>query len=154
MEDDGIGEWLEVPLDGTRAYDEKRIYEKLQIFNGYGANQTLWEENNRVAKIKVTFSNGEEQTYELKDTYGLQTIDLQKKMSDVTSAKIEILDIYKGTTYNDTALTEVRFLGLIDQTPKTEKTPQPEEPQTTLSHQLDRAHPLSEAWGKTCLKFK
>ena len=152
-EGDGIGEWLEIPLENPMYRQKKRTYEKLQIFNGYGSNKTLWEENNRVAKIKITFSNGEEQTYELEDIYGFQTLDLDKKISDVTSAKIEILEIYKGTTYNDTALTEVRFLGLIEKTPPTEENPSAQETtpdNSSTSNKLRKATP-KDLWGKTGL---
>jgi len=111
VEGDGEGEWLEVNIEPDKTYREMRI------FNGYGSSKDIWEKNNRVKKAKLTFPNGTSQIIELADSYGYQFVDIAPPVfvpvDNTVKAKFEILDIYQGTKFNDTALSEIQFLGEI-----------------------------------------
>ena len=105
----------------------------ISVINGYAKNDKTFKENNRVSLIKVTveyhynqdfknvdnyegvsdYFNGKvttkvEYVFSLKDTADEQTIILDAPIltSELT---IEILDVFKGEKYDDTAITEVAF---------------------------------------------
>ena len=127
----------------------------LNIFSGYGKSKTLYYQNARPKKIKISiYAAYNPEGYvseaavkyfikkysvkfiELKDTFGVQSfpvnlnkqklIDFQKnnvneakslgdENSDIKIAdasfvlKIKILDVYKGTKYNDVCISELFF---------------------------------------------
>ena len=111
----GIGEWISNIFGGLYLYSG-RNYEKIKIFNGFGENEELWQKNNRVKKLKIIYPNNQEHIVELEDIFGYQIIDLPEiiKLKENGYAKLEIMDVYKGTDFDDTAISEVRLLGLID----------------------------------------
>ncbi|MCD4694484.1 hypothetical protein K8R62_03960 [bacterium] len=126
-EDGGVGEWISVPLERMSDISKfpdtclddmcsKKIkINKFNIFNGFGESKELWEKNNRVKEIKIIFNDSKEIILEIPDIYGYQTIDLPEEITtNRFLAKVEILDVYKGSEYNDTAITEIRFLSFID----------------------------------------
>lgn len=108
----GIGEWVDaVVYDGN----SPTKYEKLAIFTGLGISQDLWQKNNRVKKLKLTFSDKSEQIVNLEDKFGVQILDIQKPFivgSEKQTIRATIMDVYRGTTYDDTAISEIQFLGL------------------------------------------
>jgi len=103
----GVGEWVRVDLDSEKAYYG------LNIFAGYGESEDLWEKNGRVKKVRVDFSNGESEEFNLADVYEYQDLVFDVPVSGLQYADIEILEVYEGTDYDDTALAEVRFYGLL-----------------------------------------
>lgn len=128
VEGDGIGEWV---LDFIfPSWPLGYQYEALRVFNGYGVNEKLWRQNNRVSELKLTFiyrgkSEGDqdivisEQIIKLQDVFGLQIVDLPQKLLingdgvEPDLIKVEILSVYPGTKYDDTALTEFHVLGVL-----------------------------------------
>ncbi|MEA1963370.1 MAG: hypothetical protein U9M94_04000 [Patescibacteria group bacterium] len=112
----GIGEWI-VSLHNNNLYlTFIKNYQKIKIFNGFGESKELWQKNNRVKKLKIIYPNNQEQIVELEDIFGYQIVDLPEiiKLKENGYAKLEIMDVYKGTDFDDTAISEVRLLGLID----------------------------------------
>ena len=120
----GIGEVIIAPFDKTKS--------RFKIFSGYGKNKKTFEENNRIKSAKITlvyskqpfmYSTSEDsntgkldtifsKVINLKDVFGFQTVplDLVKfKAGNWTQlyVAIEILDVYKGTKYDDTCITEI-----------------------------------------------
>ena len=130
--DSGIGNVIRFYNPCRKAYKVK----SLSLINGYAKNESTFKENNRVSCIKVTIThnyapnsspildggyycgineyyNGKvisEITYvfTLKDTSEKQEIifDYPIPTSWLT---VEILDIHKGTKYDDTAITELKL---------------------------------------------
>lgn len=87
---------------------------KIGIINGYAKNKDVFKMNNRVKQIKLdseSYISNEKlnRTYILKDTMDMQYIEFDKPVL-MSRFKITIIDIYKGTKWNDTCLSEVRIV--------------------------------------------
>lgn len=109
-EGDGIGESFEYNLvyllgNGT-----------LYICNGYQSSLKSWRENSRVKKFKI-YKNGIPAFYVvLQDKTGEQEIQfptnfLKSEEGNVPVLKFEIVEVYKGTKYEDVAVSDVFYLG-------------------------------------------
>ncbi len=106
-EGDGIGEWVKVHLD------EGKEYYFFDILGGYGESESLWEQNNRVKKLGITFSNGYSEEFDLEDVFEKQKFSFADEVNGVSYADLEILEVYEGTGYDDTAIAEVRLYGIL-----------------------------------------
>ena len=86
------------------------------IWNGYVKNSDLWKANSRVAKFKLIINGKPNAILELKDVNNTQSFKISPVQStDSTKDLIltlEILEIYKGTKYDDVAISEINFDGL------------------------------------------
>lgn len=80
----------------------------IQIINGYAKSQAIYLKNSRPNKLKLTYSDGSTQIIDLKDTSTLQTFPINCT-SKLKWVKIEILNVYKGTHYEDTCISEIMF---------------------------------------------
>jgi len=97
---DGIGEFIEMDYKTT---DIKEI-NGIVISNGFVSvnNPDLFLKNNRVKRILIEGDDGKfRNECEILDTPNLQTIRFPINISKI---KITILDIYKGTTWDDTCI--------------------------------------------------
>ena len=82
------------------------------IENGYCKTKELWEKNGRVKTLKLTFEDGEEYILNLQDTMKPQSFKLEHKTKGIQKpleANFEILDVYEGTTYQDTCITTLEL---------------------------------------------
>lgn len=96
VSESGIGEILHIGEGRVR---------RLFFSNGFVSYRKpyLYERNGRVKKIKITdLLNNIVKIVELKDTPNPQMIDFGD--SQIREIEIEILDIYKGTYYEDTCV--------------------------------------------------
>lgn len=86
------------------------------IWNGYIKNSDLWKANSRVAKFKMIVNGKPTAILELKDVNNTQSFKINPIQStDSTKDLIltlEILEVYKGTKYNDVVVSEINFDGL------------------------------------------
>lgn len=86
------------------------------IWNGYIKNTDLWKTNSRVAKFKMIVNGKPTAILELKDVNNTQSFKINPIQStDSTKDLIltlEILEVYKGTKYDDAAVSEINFDGL------------------------------------------
>ncbi len=76
------------------------------LMNGYisARNPHLYEENGRIKKIEVKgVKSGKKKNFIVKDTPHPQSIDISF-LSEPEDIKITILDVYKGTKYQDTCI--------------------------------------------------
>ena len=97
---DGIGEGF------TLVNSWNDIYPYLLIMNGYISYEKpyLYKQNNRVKKIKVTgLKSGKTKVLDVLDTPHPQTVDISF-ITEPEDIRVEIVDIYKGTKYDDTCL--------------------------------------------------
>jgi len=113
----GVGEWIKFYFRPGPAYIRevlkgKRNVHKINIMNGFAANKKLYYENNRIKKMKVEFDEGERRIIEFKDG----VFDYQSFKFNIRSkwVKLTILEIYKGTKYNDTCISELDFRTIYD----------------------------------------
>ena len=109
--DEGIGEYLEYYFKN----DSPRITEII-ISNGYMKSEETWKNNNRVKKLKLYVNSIPFGVLNLKDSrtdqyFSVGTLGHNKNGTDLI-LKFEILEVYKGNKYNDTAITEIYFDGI------------------------------------------
>ena len=116
--------WVEgVPGYGAGQYltyyfknDSPRITE-INIYNGYVKSEKAWSENSRVKKLKLWINDQFFAILELEDSRALQTFPMAEPLGHRKDGKdlilkFEIMDIYKGTKFDDVAITEIYFDGI------------------------------------------
>jgi len=100
--DYGIGEYFEIKAAGVNV-----------IYNGYQASPKSWIENSRVKKFKVYKNNIAMCFLELTDEMGRQIFELpdhnRYDPQKESIYRFEIMDIYKGTKWQDVAISEINF---------------------------------------------
>jgi hypothetical protein len=115
----GIGEYLvyHFPPQNPRIT-------KVIVVNGYVKSEQLWKENSRVKKIKMYIDDKPFAILNIKDTRQEQTFSFDPigngdrsdwaklVMKPWWTIKFEIMDVYKGDKYDDTAITEIYFDGI------------------------------------------
>ncbi len=85
------------------------------IINGYAKSEELYKANSRVKKLKLTIDDKQEYILELEDTMNPQLFDidytqeLDKESLKPVKAEFEILEVYEGEKYDDTAITTIRM---------------------------------------------
>ena len=115
-DDDGIGETLtyEFYFD-DKSYTGTMGINRLLIANGYKKTRELWIANNRVKRLKV-YKDGEPYAIlDLLDVYELQTVDIAPIMFPArkrVTVTFEVLEVYRGSTYRDTAISLLMFEGV------------------------------------------
>lgn len=86
------------------------------IWNGYIKNTDLWKANARVAKFKMIVNGKPTAILELKDLNNTQSFKINPIQSTDSTKDliltIEIIEVYKGTKYDDVAVSEINFNGL------------------------------------------
>ncbi len=105
----GIGEKVTVHLDYVNAG-----WIGITIVNGYSKNETAWKNNSRVKKLKLYFNDKPIYILNLKDEMGEQAFYWNEPINrniEEFSITVEILDVYKGDKYDDTAISEILPLG-------------------------------------------
>lgn len=107
----GIGEYLEYYFKN----DSPRITD-IMIYNGYIKSDKAWKENSRVKTIKLYVNDTPYAILNLKDTKAEQTFTVEPlgRRADGKELilKFKIVDVYKGTKYDDMVITELFFDGL------------------------------------------
>lgn len=114
---------------------------KIGILPGFFYSESIYNFNNRIKKIEVEYSNKKKQVIEYKivgfysffsllnDFYWMDVSVKEKsdvikgayyynREQKVSSIKITIQDVYPGSKYNDTCISEIRFIEKIKSAPK------------------------------------
>jgi hypothetical protein len=103
----GIGESISVTIDGN--------LQAIEIYNGYGKYEDLFYKNSRVKELELYINDELYYIIELEDTRNGQWFNFPEYglESYFTGLKIRfvIRDIYEGSLYQDTCITEIAFLG-------------------------------------------
>ena len=113
VDGNGEGEYLRYSFPGTCP----RITTVL-IHNGYVKNWDVWCDNARVKRLLMYYNDEPYAILNLQDTMGLQSFDVgvlgyeDKDSAPAWSIKFEILEVYPGKKYEDTAITEIYFDGI------------------------------------------
>lgn len=86
------------------------------IYNGYHKNPKLWKKNARAKKLKLYLNNKPVAVLKLSDVMGGQSFKIKPVRSDIAGKDLvitlEVMEVYKGTTYEDLAISEINFDGL------------------------------------------
>jgi hypothetical protein len=114
-EGDGIGESITLTLKKPANVTQ------VGLFNGYTKSRELYFANNRAAQFKVSVNGGEAFKIDVPDEF-LETerfwFELPKSAAPVKTIKFEISDVYPGTKYKDTAISDIDLLVPLDKAPK------------------------------------
>jgi len=125
----GIGEYIIYCFE----HSMPRITE-VRVANGYVKTDKTWRENSRVKKLKMYIDDTPFAILHLEDSSNEQIFGFEpigyKRPADIESddwyfsekyaklpawtLKFEILEVYKGDKYDDTAITQIFFDGIID----------------------------------------
>jgi len=81
---------------------------KFRIWAGCFLDKDFWKRHNRVKALELKFPDFTSERVELKDVMEPQLVSL-KESKRVSSVKIYLRDFYKGSTWNDTAITALEF---------------------------------------------
>jgi hypothetical protein len=115
----GIGEKLTYQFPA----DNPRITEVI-VVNGYVKSDKAWKENTRVKKLMMHVNGKPFSILHLKDTKQEQSFSFAPLGNDPSAATngqkhqspwsitFEILEVYPGAKYKDTAITEIYFNGI------------------------------------------
>jgi len=113
----GIGEWIEYQFPANNPRITTII-----VCTGYIRTRKLWEENGRVKKLEVSVNGKKLTTLHLDDIYAEQTFDVGEigwsreegtdPGTDPIKIRFTIVDVYPGTKYSDTAISEIYFDGI------------------------------------------
>lgn len=89
---------------------------KVTIYNGYIKNKELWQINSRAKKLKLYINNKPYANLELQAVTASQSFKIDPIQSTDSTKDLvltfEVIEIYKGTKYDDLAISEINFDGL------------------------------------------
>ncbi len=115
----GIGEYISYELPP----ENPRITE-IRIVNGYVKSPNAYHSNSRVRKLKMYLNDQPYAILNLKDEVSEQVFKVnpighgersdysQLKLKSPIKLRFEILEVYKGSKYDDVAISEIYFDGL------------------------------------------
>ncbi|MEP2023202.1 MAG: hypothetical protein ABJH98_09245 [Reichenbachiella sp.] len=125
----GIGETISFKMDYSSDAGYAKVYNfagVIELFNGYCKSEKVWNENSRIKTLMLTLNDTPVCLIELVDTWQYQSIDLRKLFKEprkFPNAEFEIthndvlnfkiMEVYEGTKYKDTALSELVFSNII-----------------------------------------
>lgn len=97
----GIGEFI------TFIFNQPQQLTTVSIRNGHAKSNRTYTRNSRVRRLRISASNGKRIGLVLKDIAEWQVNDVLADLGKVSWIKLEIEQVYPGSQYQDTALTEV-----------------------------------------------
>lgn len=101
-EGSGLGDWIEF------SFEKDVTVSKLVFYNGNWDSRDFYQRYNRVKSFQVKFSNGSIQKIDLADKMEKQVVALEKPVT-TKSLRLVLKEVYKGTTFQDTPISEVMF---------------------------------------------
>lgn len=124
--DDGSGEWINVFLQASKESETSKPFTitEFAMIPGYAKNEKTWIENNRIKTALLIIYSRESapdspyryMVYRLhfEDWMGLQIFSFEDHVpSDMMRKKAWLIieEVYKGTKYSDTCISEMVFSG-------------------------------------------
>lgn len=108
---DGIEEWLKI------TFPSSRTVAKVGIVIGYVKHHpdfgdVFWL-NNRVKKARLEFSDGSSQVWTFRDVQEMQYMEFDTPIT-TSFIKLTILDVYAGSKWQDTLISEIDVWGYDD----------------------------------------
>lgn len=113
VDGDGIGEYIELTKQYICSETDTNggAFGEICVVTGYANNEKLWKENNRVKTLLMYVDNEPYAYLELEDTINPQFFNVWENErfeinpSQEVKFKFEIVEVYEGTKYDDTAIT-------------------------------------------------
>ncbi|WP_017733054.1 NADase-type glycan-binding domain-containing protein [Nafulsella turpanensis] len=105
-------------LSAEEPFNYKNFNGVIEIFNGYCKSESIWKANSRVKKLKMYYEDIPVCLVELADTWQYQSFDIGHffksyrypdapfQLSNGSSLKFEIIEVYPGEKYKDVAVSE------------------------------------------------
>lgn len=87
--------------------DKSNYISKLGITAGYLKNKEVFQNNNKITVLELVINGNEKRTLSMQDTFEVQYFDVN---SVITNLRINILEVKKGDKFNDTCISELKFL--------------------------------------------
>ncbi len=132
----GLGSWIELDLGGTQTVT------RLKLWNGNWYSWDFWNRHNRAKELELTFSDGSTQKFTLADEKVPEEISFPTPVSTST-IKIKIKGIYRGTTFNDTCISEV---AVFDAAPEAFQLPASTSDSGHLPEDADGTYDVINTW--------
>ncbi len=106
----GLGSWITADFGGEKSL------QKVKVWGGLWYSSDYWKRANRPKQIEFEYSDGSKDTFELKNEMKPQEFVLSSPRK-TSSVKIKVRAVHDGTTWLDTAISEVQF---FDASPDTQ----------------------------------
>ena len=90
-------------------FDQPRQLSTVSMRNGYAKSDRIYARNSRVKRLRISASNGARVGLSLQDTPDWQRSDSLAQLVNVSWIKFKIEQVYPGSQYQDTAITEIRL---------------------------------------------
>lgn len=103
----GVGEWFKISLGGPQTITGFEIFNGFRLIDELG---DLYKMNNRIEKATVEFSDGTKMPITFKDEPEAAIITLPAP-KQCEWFKVTVDSVYKGTKWNDLAVSEFHVLG-------------------------------------------
>jgi hypothetical protein len=104
----GIGEWIQLTFPGTIEVHA------IGMDVGYDRDAAVFNQNNRIKRVTLVFSSGEQVELGFADRQGMQVIPLVRAPGpsiETTYVQVVIDEVFPGTKYDDTCLAEIEVWG-------------------------------------------
>ncbi|MCL2260813.1 MAG: fibrobacter succinogenes major paralogous domain-containing protein [Fibromonadales bacterium] len=104
----GIGERVNAKITGFANSHVK----SLVIVNGFARNQTTWQNNSRIKKLRLHVGDRHLSDFNVSDNIKPQTINLPETLPLSTNKldlSFEIMEVYPGSKYDDLCVTGISF---------------------------------------------
>jgi hypothetical protein len=89
---------------------------QILIWNGYQKSPELYEKNSRPKMLELHINGIPQYRLQLEDTRALQTFSIDPIRSEEEGVdlelKLKIIEVYQGSKWKDTAISEINFNGL------------------------------------------
>ncbi len=93
----------------TLSLGEAKTIAAIRIWNGNWYSHDFWVRHNRVKDVELAFSDGSKQVFTLTDEKTPELITLEQPVT-TESVRLRIKSIYRGSTFNDTVISEIQLL--------------------------------------------
>ncbi|GAB5533786.1 MAG: hypothetical protein Rubg2KO_00350 [Rubricoccaceae bacterium] len=110
VDGNGIGERLHLNIQ-TVEMGGSISFRGITLVNGYAKSADLWRKNGRVRSFRLWVDGEAHHTLDLADVMRPQSFDFDLRVRSGSLIELEILDVYPGSRYEDTAISELVLSG-------------------------------------------
>lgn len=114
----GIGQSFTFTLSSEEPFNFENFDGVIEVFNGYCKSESIWKANSRVKRLKMYYEDSPVCIIELADTWQYQSFEIRKfflsdqysdapfQLTNGSTLKFEIVEVYPGKKYKDVAISE------------------------------------------------
>jgi len=104
----GVGQWIKMTFGSPQTVTGFEIYNGFRLIDELG---DLYAMNNRIREAELEFSDGTKMPIQFEDRPVQTTIALPESKANVSWVKLTVKSVYKGTKWNDLAVSEMHVMG-------------------------------------------